>query len=37
MDVGSQVTVLYNAPYQMPFQLLIAQYFYFTGANSVSG
>ena len=36
MDVGSQVTVLYNAPYQMPFQLLIAQYFYFTGLSAGS-
>ena len=36
MDVGSQVTVLYNAPYQMPFQLPIAQYFYFTGLSAGS-
>jgi len=36
MDLGSQVTVLYNAPHSMPFQLPIAQYFYFTGLSAGS-
>lgn len=36
MDIGSQVTVLYDAPHQIPFQLPIAQYFYFTGLSAGS-
>lgn len=36
MDIGSHVTVLYNAPHHMPFQLPIAQYFYFTGLSAGS-
>ncbi len=36
MDVGSQVTVLYNSPHQIPLGLLIAQYFYLTGLSAGS-
>ena len=36
MEPISPVTVLYNAPHQIPFQLPISQYFYFTGLSAGS-